>query len=190
MLPGPTKRKIVLKGQIIPITEDIIEIIKKDLFHVWGWYKTETAQAWTEISPAIPALGSLNPPLLTDMVWIQEISPFWNFQADIPRINGVHCPVRIRSQPSPKLRFTQYPKEVYCATLPELKERKVILSAPIKFYWQGNRASLKMAQVAKCIPCFAIMIRCSEKISEGYLLYNFSIEATMNNLWEMWLEKA
>uniref|UniRef100_A0A2N9HIV3 CCHC-type domain-containing protein n=1 Tax=Fagus sylvatica TaxID=28930 RepID=A0A2N9HIV3_FAGSY len=79
-----------------------------------------------------------NPPLLTDMVWLQEISPFWNFQADIPRIDGVHCPVRIRSQPSPELRFTQYLEEVYCATLPEFEERKVILSAPIKFYWQGN----------------------------------------------------
>uniref|UniRef100_A0A2N9FT32 CCHC-type domain-containing protein n=1 Tax=Fagus sylvatica TaxID=28930 RepID=A0A2N9FT32_FAGSY len=50
-----------------------------------------------------------------------------------------------------ELRFTQYLEEVYCATLPEFEERKVILSAPIKFYWQGNRASLKMAQAAKAV---------------------------------------
>jgi hypothetical protein len=190
MLSGPTKWKIFLKGQILPITEDIIELIRKDPLHVWGWYETETAQAWTEISLAIPILGSLDLPLLTDMVWLQEISPFWNFQAKILRIDGVHCPVRIRFQPSPKLRFTQYLEKVYFATLPEFEERKVILSAPIKFYWQGNRASLKMAQAVKCIPCFVIRIQCSEKLSEGYLSYKFSMEATRNNLWEMWPEKA
>ena len=70
MLPGPTKWKIFLKGQILPITEDIIELIRKDPLHVWGWYETETAQAWTEISLAIPILGSLDLPLLTDMVWL------------------------------------------------------------------------------------------------------------------------
>ena len=190
MLKGPTKWKIYLKGQTILITEDIIELIRKDPLHVWGWYETEIAQAWAEISPAIPTVDSLDHPLLTDMVWLQEINPFWNFQADIPRIDGVRCPVRIRSQPSPELRFTQFLEEVYYATLPEFEERKVILSAPIMFYWQGNRASLKMAQAAKCIPRFAIIIQCSEKSSEGFLSYKFAMEATLNNLWEMWPEKA
>ena len=47
-----------------------------------------------------------------------------------------------------------------------------------------------MAQAVKCIPCFVIRIQCSEKLSEGYLSYKFSMEATWNNLWEMWPEKA
>ena len=52
---------------------------------MWGWYDTKIAQAWIEIALAVQAEDS---PLLIDMVWLQEISPFWNFLTDIPRIDG------------------------------------------------------------------------------------------------------
>uniref|UniRef100_A0A2N9GC57 CCHC-type domain-containing protein n=1 Tax=Fagus sylvatica TaxID=28930 RepID=A0A2N9GC57_FAGSY len=101
-----------------------------------------------------PAVQEEDPPLLTDMVWMQEISPFWNFLTDTSRIDGIHCPLRVRCQPSRELRFVQFLEEVYCATLPEFKERKVLLSIPIQFNWVGNRKSLKLAQIAKCVPLF------------------------------------
>uniref|UniRef100_A0A2N9FPJ3 CCHC-type domain-containing protein n=1 Tax=Fagus sylvatica TaxID=28930 RepID=A0A2N9FPJ3_FAGSY len=110
--------------------------------------------------------------------------------SDMPRIDGVHCPLRIHSQPSPELRLIQFLEEVYCATLPDFDERKVILSIPIQLLWKGNRASIKLAQAAKCIPHFVIVIQCSERLSEGYLSYKFSMEAKLNTLWEMWPEKA
>uniref|UniRef100_A0A2N9HJ77 Reverse transcriptase domain-containing protein n=1 Tax=Fagus sylvatica TaxID=28930 RepID=A0A2N9HJ77_FAGSY len=43
---------------------------------------------------------------------------------DIPRIDGIHCPLRVRCQPLRELRFVQFLEEVYCATLPEFEERK------------------------------------------------------------------
>uniref|UniRef100_A0A2N9ERH6 CCHC-type domain-containing protein n=1 Tax=Fagus sylvatica TaxID=28930 RepID=A0A2N9ERH6_FAGSY len=119
-------------GQYIRIDEDVIELIRKDPLHVWGWYDAEIAQAWTEIAPAVQGE---DPPLLTDMVWLQEISPFWNFLTDIPRIDGIYCPLRVRCQPLWELRFVQFLEEVYCATLPDFEERKVMLSTPIHFNW-------------------------------------------------------
>ena len=136
----------------------MIELIRKDPLHVWGWYDAEIAQAWTEIAPAVQ---DEDPPLLTDMVWLQEISPYWNFLTDIPRIDGIHCPLRIRCQPLRELRFVQFLEEVYCATLPEFEERKVMLSTPIHFNWPGNRNALKLAQIAKCVPLSNFWRRCT-----------------------------
>uniref|UniRef100_A0A2N9GG55 RNase H type-1 domain-containing protein n=1 Tax=Fagus sylvatica TaxID=28930 RepID=A0A2N9GG55_FAGSY len=190
MLSGPSRWKIQVKNKTIILSEDDIELIRKDPLHEWGWYETELAQAWKNISPVVPTNGSQDLPLLTDLVWLQEVSPFWNFLTDMPRIDGVHCPLRIHSQPSPELRLIQFLEEVYCATLPDFDERKVILSIPIQLLWKGNRASIKLAQAAKCIPHFVIVIQCSERLSEGYLSYKFSMEAKLNTLWEMWPEKA
>jgi hypothetical protein len=117
--------RIRLGGQSIRIDEDVIGLIRKDPLHVWGWYDAEIAQAWTEIAPAVQEEDL---PFLTDMVWLQEISPFWNFLTDIPRIDVIHYPLRVRCQPLRELRFVQFLEEVYCATLPEFKERKVMLS--------------------------------------------------------------
>ena len=97
-----------MKGRNIQINEDVIELIRKDPLHVWGWYDAEIAQAWSEIAPTVQATGSLDLPLLTDMVWLQEISPFWNFHTDLPRIDGVNCLLRICSQPSRERRLVQF----------------------------------------------------------------------------------
>uniref|UniRef100_A0A2N9GVI8 Reverse transcriptase domain-containing protein n=1 Tax=Fagus sylvatica TaxID=28930 RepID=A0A2N9GVI8_FAGSY len=64
-------------------------------------------QAWAEIAPAIQDKGCLILPLLIDMIWLQEISPFWNFHMDVPRIDGIHCPLRVRCQPSPERRKSE-----------------------------------------------------------------------------------
>ena len=181
---------IQLKGQSIQITEDIIELIRKDPLHMWGWYDAEIARAWAEIAPAVKVRDCPDPLRLTNMVWLQEISPFWNFHTDLPRIDGIHCPLRIRCQPSPELRLVQFLEEVYCATLPEFEERKVLLWPPILLNWKGNRKSLKLTQPAKCITQFKISIRCSEMRGEGFLTYLFAMEAIRNMLWEMWPEKA
>ena len=154
-----------------------------------GLVRDRACSSLEKISPAVPTNGSQDLPLLTDLVWLQEVSPFWNFLTDMPKIDEVHCPLRIRSQPSPELRLIQFLK-VYCATLPDFDKRKVILSIPIQLFWKGNRASIKLAQAAKCIPHFVIVIQCSERLSEGYLSYKFSMEAKLNTLWEMWPEKA
>jgi hypothetical protein len=97
--------RIRLGGQSIRIDEDVIELIRKDPLHLWGWYDGEIAQAWTEIASAVQ---EEDPPLLTDMVWLQDISPYWNFLTDIPRIDGIHCPQRVRCQPLRELRFVQF----------------------------------------------------------------------------------
>ena len=148
------------------------------------------AQAWAEIAPAVQVAGSLASPLLTDMVWLQEISQFWNFHTDVPRIDGINCPLHIRCQPSRERRLVQFLEEVFCATLPEFEERKVMLLSPILISWKGNRKSLKLVQPAKCIPQFKIKISCSELRGEGILTYQFAMEETRNNIWEMWPEKA
>ncbi len=101
---------------------------------------------------------------------------------DIPRIDGIHCPLRVRCQPLRELRFVQFLEEVYCATLPEFEERKVLLSTPIHFNWVGNRKSLKLAQIAKCVPLFQLWIRCSEPRREGVLEYRFTSKVIRNNM--------
>jgi exonuclease III len=179
--------RIRLKGQSIRIDEDVIELIRKDPLHVWGWYDAVIAQAWIEIAPAVQ---EEDPPLLTNMVWLQEISPFWNFLTDIPRIDGIHCPLRVCCQPLREQRFVQFLEEVYCATLPEFEERKVMLSIPIHFNWVGNQNSLKLAQTTKCMPLFNLWIRCSELRGKGFLEYQFTSKVIRNNMWEMWPEKA
>uniref|UniRef100_A0A2N9IZP5 C2H2-type domain-containing protein n=1 Tax=Fagus sylvatica TaxID=28930 RepID=A0A2N9IZP5_FAGSY len=184
--PSPSWR-IRLGNQFIRIDEDVIELIRKDPLHVWGWYDTEIARAWSEIAPAVQ---EEDPPLLTDMVWMQEISPFWNFLTDIPRINGIHCPQRIHCQPLRELRFVQFLEEVYCATLPVFEERKVMLSTPILFKWPGNRSALKLAQIAKCVALSTLRISCSELRGKGFLEYQFTSIVVQNNMWEMWPEKA
>ena len=165
-------------------------MIQKDPLHIWGWYDVEIAQAWSEIAPAVLPEDYPDPLHLTDMAWLQEISPFWNFLMDIPRIDEIHCPLRIRCQPLQEQRFVQFLKEVYCATLPEFEERKVLLSVPIHFNWVGNRTSLKLAQIVKCIPQFEFRIRCSELKGKGFLEYQFTSKTIRNNLWEMWPENA
>uniref|UniRef100_A0A2N9HHH3 SH3 domain-containing protein n=1 Tax=Fagus sylvatica TaxID=28930 RepID=A0A2N9HHH3_FAGSY len=45
---------------VIRIDEDVIELIRKDPLHVWGWYDAEIAQAWTEIAPAGGQLAAIN----------------------------------------------------------------------------------------------------------------------------------
>jgi hypothetical protein len=179
--------RIRLGGQSIRIDEDVIELIRKDPLHVWGWYDVEIAQAWTEIAPAFQ---EEDPPLLIDMVWLQEISPFWNFLTNIPRIDGIHCLLRVRCQQLRELRFVQFLEEVYCATLPKFEERKVMLSTPIHFNWPGNRKSLKLAQIAKCVPLSNLWICCSELRGKGFLEYQFTSTVIQNNMWEMWPEKT
>jgi exonuclease III len=179
-----------VKGRNIQIDEDVIELIRKDPLHVWGWYDAEMARAWSEIAPAVQTTGVPVLPLLTDMVWFQEKSPFWNFFTDVPRIDGINCPLWIRCQPSRERRLVQFLEEVFCATLPEFEERKVLLSSPILLTWKGHRNSLKLIQPAKCIPQFKIKISCSKMRGEGILSYLFAMEATRNNLWEMWPERA
>ncbi len=137
--------KIRLGAQSIRIDEDVIELIRKDPLHVWGWYDAEIAQAWSEIASAAQVENCLDLLRLTDMVWLQEISLFWNFLTDIPRIDGIHCPLRVRWQPLQELRFVQFLEEVYCATLPVFEEQRVLLSTPIHFNWVGNQNSLKLA---------------------------------------------
>ena len=122
---------IRLEGQTIQLNEDVIDLIRKDPLHVWGWYDARITQAWAEITLAIQDKGCLILPLLIDMIWLQEISPFWNFHMDVPRIDGIHCPLRVRCQPSPERRLVQFLEEVYWATLREFEERKVLLSTPI-----------------------------------------------------------
>jgi hypothetical protein len=190
MLSAPTNWAIHLNEKVIPITEDIIDMIRKDPLHVWGWYNAKISQAWADIAPQVPVNVSLDHLCLTDLVWLQEISPFWNFQSDLPRIDGVHCPLRIRCQPSPERRFVQFLEEVYSATLPKFEERKVLLAEPIQLEWKGNLARIKLVQPAKCIPQFKMVICCSEILGEGVLAYRFSMRALLNVLWEMWPEKA
>ena len=72
-------------SQAIRIDEDVITLIRKDPPHIWGWYDAEIAQAWSKIGPAILPEDCPDLPHLTDMVWLQEISPFWNFLTDIPQ---------------------------------------------------------------------------------------------------------
>ena len=172
----PPSWRIRLGSRVIRIDEDVIELIRKDPLHIWGWYDAEIAQAWSEIAPAVLLDDCPVLPRLTDMVWLQEISPFWNFLTDIPRIDGIHSPLRIRCQPSRELRFVQFLEEVYCATLPEFEERKVLLSVPIHFNWVGNLTSLKLAQIAKCVPQFEIGIRCLELKGKGFLEYQFTLK--------------
>jgi hypothetical protein len=186
----PPSWRIRLGARVIWINEDAIELIRKDPSHVWGWYDAEIAQAWFEIALTVQAENSPDPPHLINMVWLQEISPFWNFLTDVPRIDGIHCPLRICCQPLRERRFVQFLEEVYCATLPEFEERKVLLSTPIHFNWVGNRKSLKLAQIAKCIPQFECWIRCSKLKGKGFLEYQFTLKTIRNNLWEMWPEKA
>uniref|UniRef100_A0A2N9HXU9 CCHC-type domain-containing protein n=1 Tax=Fagus sylvatica TaxID=28930 RepID=A0A2N9HXU9_FAGSY len=155
--------RIRLGGQSIRIDEDVIELIRKDPLHVWGWYDAEIARAWTEIAPAVQ---EEDPPLLTDMVWIVRCQPLW------------------------ELRYVQFLEEVFCATMPEFEERKVMLSTPIHFNWVGNRSSLKLAQIAKCVPLSNLWIRCSELRGKGFLEYQFTSTVIRNNIWEMWPERA
>uniref|UniRef100_A0A2N9H5A8 CCHC-type domain-containing protein n=1 Tax=Fagus sylvatica TaxID=28930 RepID=A0A2N9H5A8_FAGSY len=167
----PTSWKIHVKGRNIQIDEDVIELIRKDPLHVWGWYDAEMARAWSEIAPAVQTTGVPVLPLLTDMVWFQEKSPFWNFLTDVLRIDGINCPLWIRCQPSRERRLVQFLEEVFCATLPEFEERKVLLSSPILLTWKGHRNSLKLIQPAKCIPQFKIKISCSKNEGRrGYYL--------------------
>ena len=181
---------IHLKGRNIQIDEDVIELIRKDPLHVWGWYDAEMAQAWSEIAPAVQATSFPVLPLLTNMVWLQEINSFWNFLTDVPRIDGINYPLRIHCQPSREQKLVKFLEEVFCATLPEFEERKVLLSSPILLTWKGHRKSLKLIQPVKCIPQFKIRIRWSEMKGEGILSNQFAMEATRNNLWEMWPERA
>uniref|UniRef100_A0A2N9FKN7 Endonuclease/exonuclease/phosphatase domain-containing protein n=1 Tax=Fagus sylvatica TaxID=28930 RepID=A0A2N9FKN7_FAGSY len=119
-----------------------------------------------------------------------EVSPFWNFVTDVPRIDGVHCPLRIRSQPSSELRFKQFLEEVFSVTLTEFEERKVLLTSQICLEWKGNVSSIKLAQPAKCVPNFEIVIRNSELRGEGFLSYHFRMTTVKNTIWEIWPEKA
>uniref|UniRef100_A0A2N9J763 CCHC-type domain-containing protein n=1 Tax=Fagus sylvatica TaxID=28930 RepID=A0A2N9J763_FAGSY len=138
-----------------------------DPLHVWGWYDAGITQAWAKIAPAIQDKGCFVLPLPTYMIWLQEISPFWNFHTDVPRIDGIHCPLRVRCQPSPKRMLVQFLKEVYCATLPKFEKRKVLLSTPILLNWAGNQKALKLVQPAKCIPHFKMLIQCSKMRGTG-----------------------
>ena len=81
----PPSWRIRLGSQAIRIDEDVITLIRKDPLHIWGWYDAEIAQAWSEIAPAVLPEDCPDLPHLTDMVWLQEISPFWNFLTDIPQ---------------------------------------------------------------------------------------------------------
>jgi hypothetical protein len=58
MLSGPSRWKIQVKNKTIILYEEDIELIRKDPLHEWGWYETELAQAWKNISPAVPTNGS------------------------------------------------------------------------------------------------------------------------------------
>lgn len=84
---------IWLGGRIIQINKDVIDLIRKD---------AKIAQAWSEIAPEVLVKDCPDLPLLTDIVWLQEISLFWNFLMDVLRIDGIHCPLRICCQPSPE----------------------------------------------------------------------------------------
>ena len=181
---------ILLNGKFIQITEDIIEMIRANPLHIWGWYQEEVAHAWEEIAPRILVGDSPGPLRLTDLVWLQEISPFWNFQSDMPRIAGMNSQLRVHCQPLQELRLVQFLEEVYSATLPEFNERKVLLSVPFSLAWKGNLASLKLVQIAKCIPQSSIMVRCSEEMGAGFLSYQCMVSAVRNLYWEMWPEKA
>ena len=108
----------------------------------------------------------------------------------MPRIAGIHNSLRIHCQPSPELRLRQFLEEVYSATLPEFEVRKVLLAVPVSLNWEGNVASLKLAQAAKCVPHFSIVISCTESPGRGILSYLFKMNAMKNDLWEMWPEKA
>ncbi len=186
----PLNWMIRLEGRTIQLNEDVIDLIQKDPLHVWGWYDARITQAWAEIAPAIQDKGCFVLPLLTYMISLQEISHFWNFHTDVPKIDGIHCPLRVRCQPSPERMLVQFLKEVYCATLLKFEKRKVLLSTPILLNWAGNQKALKLVQPAKCIPHFKMLIQCSKMRGTGFLTYQFAMEAIRNSMWEMWPDKA
>uniref|UniRef100_A0A2N9F8F6 RNase H type-1 domain-containing protein n=1 Tax=Fagus sylvatica TaxID=28930 RepID=A0A2N9F8F6_FAGSY len=159
ILQGPTNWAILLNGKYIQITEDIIEMIRADPLHIWGWYQEEVARAWEEIAPRILAEDSPDLLRLTDL-------------------------------PLSELRLVQFLEEVYSVTLPEFDERKVPLSVSFNLAWRGNLASLKLVQIAKCIPQSSIIVRCSEEVGAGFLSYLCKVSAVKNLFWEMWPEKA
>ena len=67
---------IRLEGQTIQLNEDVIDLIRKDPLHVWGWYDARITQAWAEITLAIQDKGCLILPLLIDMIWLQQNQSF------------------------------------------------------------------------------------------------------------------
>jgi hypothetical protein len=132
LFQGPLNWTIVVKGKIVQLDDTIIELIRADPLHIWGWYQAEMARAWTEVAPREISGDSLDHPPLEDLVWLQESSPFWNFHGDLPRIAEVNSALRKLAQPSPELRLSQFLDEVLSATLPEwFTERKVLLSRPM-----------------------------------------------------------
>ena len=86
--------------------------------------------------------------------------------------------------------MSQFLEEVYSATLPEFEVRKFLLAVPLSLIWQDNVSTLKLAQAAKCIPQFSIVIRCAESPGKGVMSYLFKMSVLKNELWEMWPEKA
>uniref|UniRef100_A0A2N9GX50 CCHC-type domain-containing protein n=1 Tax=Fagus sylvatica TaxID=28930 RepID=A0A2N9GX50_FAGSY len=180
-----------LKGKVVHLDEEIIEMIRADPLHIWGWYQVEMAQAWQNIAPRVISSASLDHPPLEDLAWLQESSPFWNFHSDLPRIAGVNSVLRKLYQPSPELRLSQFLEEVLSATLPEwFTERTVLLSVPTNLNWVGNLASVALAQTAKCVPEFSMIIKSSEMRGTSYLAYQLSMRALKNVIWEMWPEMA
>ena len=53
---------IRLEGQTIQLNEDVIDLIRKDPLHVWGWYDARITQAWAEITLAIQDKGLSHSP--------------------------------------------------------------------------------------------------------------------------------
>ena len=173
------------------LDEEIIELIRADPLHIWGWYQVEMAQAWQNIAPRAISSVSLDHPPLEDLAWLQESSPFWNFHSDLPRIAGVNSVLRKLYQPSPELRLSQFLEEVLSAMLPEwFTERTVLLSVPTNLNWVGNLASVALAQTAKCVPEFSMTIKSSEMRGTSYLAYQLNMRALKNEIWEMWPEMA
>jgi hypothetical protein len=70
-----------------------------------GMVRRRDGRAWSDIASAVQVTGYPDLPFLTDMVWLQEISPFWNFLTDVLRIDEINCPLRTRCQPSQEQRL-------------------------------------------------------------------------------------
>ena len=63
-------------------------------------------------------------------------------------------------------------------------------STSISLKWPGNTASITLAQVAKCITNFKLMVLCSEVKGIGFLGYQLNMSALKNIIWEVWSEMA
>jgi hypothetical protein len=163
LFQGPLTWTIVVKDKIVHLDEEIIELIRADLLHIWGWYQAEMAQAWTNVAPRAISSASLDHPSLDDLAWLQESSPFWNFHSDLPRIAGVNSVLRKFYKPSLELRLSQFLEEVLSATFPDwFTERKILLSIPINLGWLGNITSVALAQTTKCVPEFSMIVTSSK----------------------------